>query len=104
MMHKLEMPNSLAGFGVQCDQAVGKQIVSDAVSAIKVGSGRSGGYKDDPAFRVERHPRPVVGCPAISPRCLRPCLVAQLAGVRNGMKRPSQLPAVRVEGAYISRR
>ena len=51
-----------------------------------------------------RHAGPVVGAAVVGPRVLRPGLVAELAGLRNGVEDPAQRPGADVVGADVSRR
>ena len=59
--HALKMPDSFSGGGVEGDEAVGKQIIADAVGAVEVEGGGAGRDIDDAASGIERHSRPVVG-------------------------------------------
>ena len=97
----LEMPDSLAGCGVQGQQRVGEQIVSHAIGPIKVGGRRAGRNINDAALAVQRHAGPVVGGAGVSPGILRPCVVAEFAGMRNGMERPAERPAADIVGANV---
>src|SRR5512146_1383903 len=47
VMHALEMPQQLAGGGVEGKQRVCVEIVTDAVAAVKVHDRRAGGDIDD---------------------------------------------------------
>src|SRR6185437_16126322 len=83
----LKMPDALAGFGVQRNKRVRKQIVAQAIRAIEIESSRTGWGENDSALDVEAHARPVVHAADILPGIFRPGIVAEFAGVRNGVKR-----------------
>ena len=53
---------------------------------------------------VERHPRPAVGAAAVLPGVLRPGVVAELAGMRDGVKRPAQGAGAHVVRADVAGR
>src|SRR5438128_1290320 len=100
----LKMPNPLARLRVQCNQAVREQIVSRSIGAIEIESCGTRGNVDDTALEIDGHPRPVVCCAAGFPGFLRPRLVAELPGVRDGVKRPAQFARAHVVGANVARR
>ena len=91
--HSLKMPEALSGLCLQRDQAIGEQIVTDAVSSIKIERRRTGRNIDNPAIDIDGHARPVVGGAAGLPRVLRPRVVSELTGMRNRVERPAQLAA-----------
>ena len=39
VMHGLKMPEAFAGSGVECEQAIGVEVVAGAVGAVEIGSG-----------------------------------------------------------------
>src|SRR5580698_10276196 len=102
-MYALEVPESLAGRGIEGEDGVGVEIVADAVAAVEVeyrGARRS---VDDSAFGVERHPCPVVGCAGGLPCIFGPGFVAGLSRMRDGVEAPGQFAGAHVEGADVSR-
>src|ERR1700675_2064150 len=100
----LKMPKALAGFSVQCDQAIREEIVAKAVGAVKIEGGGTGGDKNDAAFGVERHAGPVVGCAAGFPGVGRPSFVTKLAGMGDGVEGPAKFSGANVESANIAGR
>ena len=60
-MHSLEVPQELAGVGVDGEQRVGVEVVADAVAAVEVHHSGARGRVDDAALLVERHAGPVIG-------------------------------------------
>src|SRR5260370_25402327 len=104
VVDELEMPEALAGAGVEREEAVAEEIGAEAVCAVEIVLGAGGGRVEDAAFGVERHFAPDVGAADGLPRVLRPRLVAELAGMRDGVKGPGQLAGARVEGAYVAGR
>jgi hypothetical protein len=100
----LEMPDSLARVGVEREERVGEQVVPGPVRPVKIGRRRSGGNVHDPSLLVHRHARPVVRGTRVFPGVFRPGVIAVFAGVRDRVKRPSNLARPNVEGAEVSGR
>src|SRR6266567_145670 len=104
VVNSLKMPEALAGARIDGDKAIGKQVVANAVRAIKIECGRTRGDVDDATGGVERHPGPVVGGAASFPRVRRPGVVTKFAGQRDGMKGPAKFSGAHVESANVARR
>src|SRR5271166_6839567 len=98
------MPDALARLGVQRDETVGEQIIADSISPIEIKRRRTRGNIDNSSLRIDGHPSPVIRGAAGLPRVLRPGVFAEVAGMRNGMKRPARFPATHVIGPHIARR
>ncbi len=104
MMDTLKMPDSLARLRVQGNQAIGEEIVAQAIGAVEIKCGGACWNIDNPALRVERHPRPIVGGTAGLPRVLGPSVVAKFTGMRDGVKRPAQFAGANVVRANVAGR
>ena len=104
VMNALKVPDFLACFRVQGDQAIGEEVVTNAVSAVKIKSGRACGHVKNSALGIESHARPVVCGPGSFPRPPRPGFVTEFAGVRNGVKRPAQFAGENVISANVAGR
>ena len=100
----LEMPESLARAGIECEQGVGEQVVTDAVRAVEVRRGGARRGEDDPALLIHGDARPCVGASRDLPRVRRPRVVAVFAGARDRMEYPAELAALHVVGADVARR
>src|ERR1051325_5363244 len=98
------MPYPFARCCVQSKKRIGEEIVADAVRTIPVGSSRPGRDVDDAPLRINRHTGPVIGSAAVRPCVLRPSVVTELAGMRDGVKSPAKLAGSHVVRANISRR
>ena len=85
------MPDPFARFRVQTQDAVAEQVLADALAAPEVERRRTGADKDQAAFMIDAHAAPVVGAAGCLPRIFRPGLVAELAGVRDGVEDPTAL-------------
>ena len=103
-MHGLEVPQPLAGLGVEREQAVGEEVLPDPIGAIEVVVRRAGRHIDDAALLVDRHRSPVVGAADVLVRLFRPGVVAELAGLRNRVELPHLLPGDDVVGADVAGR
>ena len=101
VVHRLEMPDPLAGRRVEGEQGVGEEVGAHAVAAVEVGGGRAGGDEHQPPLVVHRHARPVVGGADAEPRVRRPGVVAVLAGMRDGAEDPPDLAGAGVECADV---
>src|SRR5436190_10998730 len=88
MMNGLEMPEPLAGTRVKGEDAVGEQVLADAIRAVEIVIGRSEWNVDDAARIVDRHRSPVVHSADVLVGFLRPRVVPELAGQRNGVELP----------------
>ncbi len=104
MPHELEVPQPLPGGGIECDQAVGEQIVPVPVGPVKVVGRGSGGREDDAPLLVQGEAAPCVRTADVLPRVLRPGFVAQFAGMRDRVEDPAQPPGADVIGANVAGR
>ena len=64
-MDALEVPEALAGGGVEGQERVGVEIVAEAVGAVEVGGRRAGGDVDDAAFESTAMPGQLLAAPAV---------------------------------------
>ena len=104
VVHELEVPNPLAGLGVEADQRVREQVVAGTVAAVVVGDRRADGQVDVAQLGVGAHVRPHVGPARPLPRVVAPGLVAELAGLRDGVEDPLHLAGADVVAAHVPRR
>ena len=104
VMHRLEVPEPLAGARVEREEAVGEEILADAIRAVEVVVRRSGRDVDDAAFFVDRHRAPVVHAADVLVGLLRPRVVAELAGQRHRVELPLLLTRDDVVRADVARR
>ena len=104
VVHALEGPDAFSRGGVKREQRIGKQILTDAIGAIKVRDRRTGGHVEDAAFLIKRHAGPVIGRAGVQPCVLRPRVVAVFARIRDGVEAPAQSAGVHVEGADVAGR
>src|SRR4029453_9393747 len=104
VLHGLEVPDALAGRGLQAQDRVRVQVVSESVRAVEVVGRRAGPGVDETALDVERESRPRVRATDVFPRILRPGVVAGLARMRDRVERPALAAGVDVEGADVARR
>ena len=84
----LKVPDPLAGCGIQGKQRVCEQVGALPVPAEEVRRGGSGGHVDDAPLPVDGHARPVVGSADAQVCILRPGVVAEFTGARDGVKGP----------------
>src|ERR1700742_1354877 len=98
------MPDSLAGRGVEGNQRIGKEVVADAITTIKIEDWRAGRDKDNATFLVDGHARPVIGCAGIFPGVFGPGVVTELSRPGDGMEGPAQDSSAHIECTDISGR
>jgi hypothetical protein len=65
---ELEMPESLAGAGIERNQRIGKQVIADPIRTVEIRRRRSSWGIDDAASFVEGHARPTVRAAVDRPR------------------------------------
>ena len=104
VMHRLEMPDALAGVRVEREQAIREEIVAEAVAAVEIECRRAGRHEHDAALHIDGHAGPVVRGADRFLGIGRPGVVAELAGMRNGVERPAHFAGAHVEGADIAGR
>src|ERR1700730_7658725 len=105
MMYELKVPHALAGVRIESQQRIREKVVAGAVSSIVVLqrlAARCRGHKHQPPPLIQRHAGPIVGPIRTLPRIRRPGLIAGLARMGNGMKRPAYSPSAHIERADIT--
>src|SRR5437016_10995814 len=96
-MHHLEMPQALAGAGIERQQTVAEEIGAAAVGAVKVVLRARRGGVNDTALFVDREFAPDIRSADALPGILRPRIIPEFAGARNGVEGPHQLPCYDIE-------
>ena len=103
-MNHLEMPDALAGAGVEGHQALREQIVAGAVAAIKIVGGRLGRQIDVAQLEVGAHHGPDAAVAGVAPGFFLPGLDTEIALLGNRAEGPDQLAATHVVAANPGRR
>src|ERR1700733_8964451 len=98
------MPDTLSRGSIESQQGISEQVVADAVCAVKVRDRRACRNIDDATLSIESHATPVVRGACVSPRILRPGVIAEFPWMRNGVKRPANCSRMHVESANVPRR
>src|SRR6202012_3350413 len=99
VMHSLVMPDPATGSGIQCDNAIGKKIVTDPAAAVEVETGRSDGREKHAFILIQAEAGPTVGASEmLICRCVGPGRIALLAGIGNGVKDPAETAGVNIIG------
>src|SRR6516162_7820367 len=102
-MHDLVMPQTLSRIGVECDETIRKQIVSLAISAVKVESCCPEGNKGDSGVFVYCELTPIMNTARRGlQRFGGPRFGTWFARHWNAVKSPFQLSCLYVVGAYIT--
>ena len=104
VMHGLEVPDSLPGFGIERDQAFGVDILAVAHTAPVVVGRRGYRQIDDSRFVVGGHEGPDVCVAGSRPGAVFPGLVIGFAGLGNRVETPFEFAGVGVVGANVARR
>ena len=104
VLHALEVPHAFTGCRAEAEDGVREQVVAVPVAAVEIVGGGSRRGEDETALLVEGDAGPGVGAAGVFPGVLRPRLVAELAGVRDGVERPLLPAGVDVERADVTRR
>src|ERR1700683_1480183 len=98
------MPYALAGGGPERNERVREQIVTDTVRSVEIERRGPGGNEYQATLFVQAHAGPVVRRATGLPRILWPGVIAELAGMRDGMKAPANLAASHIKGTDVARR
>src|SRR3569833_29362 len=102
-MHHLEVPDALAGSRIKCQEGISEEICARAIRAVEV-IFRAGSWDKHDAMRfVERQFAPRVCTSRSFPGVRRPCVVPELARMRNRVKTPDKLATHDIVSANISR-
>src|ERR1035438_2243539 len=86
VMHALEVPDALAGGGIEREQGVGVEVVAGAVATVVVEDRGAGRRVDDAVLGIESHAGPVVGRAGSLPGVWRPGFVAHFARMGNSVE------------------
>ena len=95
----LVVPDAVAGAGVEGDEGICVEVVSDAVAAPEVEGGGTGGAEDEAALLVEGEAGPDVGAAGVLIGGGWPGFVAGFTGLGNGVEAPDQFTGAEVIGA-----
>ena len=104
VVHELEVPDPLAGAGVERQEARAVQVRARAIGAVVVVGRRPGREIGDAAGDVHRQLAPGVDRADVLVGVGRPGVVAELARLRDGVEAPHLLAGEDVEGAHVSGR
>src|ERR1700733_2836008 len=101
-MHHLVMPDEFSCPGINCEQAIAKEIRSGSIGAVEVIFRAGGRDEDDAALFIERQTAPGVRAPHGLPGVFGPGVVSKLAWMRNGMEYPDQAPGKNIVGTNVT--
>src|SRR5260370_4020769 len=96
------MPLALAGFEINANQTLAKQVVSRAVPAVKIASGRLHGQIHQSELLIHSDLRPHAGVARVFRGAFLPSVVAKLTFLRDGMENPEALAGSHVETAHVT--
>ena len=102
MVDELEVPDALAGLQIDGDEALGEQVVAGPMAAEVVAGRDLDRQVRDAELLVDGDLRPHAGVAGVLPRLLEPRVVAELAGLRNGVEDPQPLAGARVVAADVA--
>ena len=103
VMHGLEVPDPLAGLGIDRDDALGEQVVAGTHAAVPVVGRGSRGQIDVAKLLVDGHRAPDVRVAAVAPGLVVPSVGAELLALRDGVEDPFHLAGACVEAAHVAR-
>src|SRR5947207_15931155 len=98
------MPAALAGSRIERHDRRAIQAGARAIDAVEVIGRRTERNVHDAEPRVDRHLTPVVNAPDVLVGLLRPAIVAEFAGTRDGVERPYGLAGEHVVSADVAGR
>ncbi len=101
-MHKLVVPLALAGFQVDCDDALCEQIVAGMMAVIVVAGGHFDRQIRHAELFIDADLRPHARVAREIRRIVEPGFVAELVGLRNGVEDPKTLAGFDVETSDVA--
>src|SRR5262249_5662701 len=104
VMHELEVPEALAGAQVEREQRIAEESLAFAIGAVEIIGRRAEREVADAALFVDRDFTPRVHAADVRPRIPGPSVVAELPGMRDGVKLPYQFACDDVVRTQIARR
>src|SRR6476469_585095 len=102
MMRGLKMPDAFPGFCIECQQTIGKKILTRTIGSIKIERRRSSRNKHDSALFVQRHSGPAISATIVLSGISAPGISAKFTRFRYNMKDPLQFPRVDIERADVA--
>src|SRR6185312_6016514 len=103
-MHGLVIPSQSARLRIQRHDAIGKQVLPRAGSAIKIRRRAPRAEIDRTPFLIDDHPSPAIGPADLPVRIRWPGAIARIARQRYGMEYPFQPARDDIERPHMSRR
>src|SRR6516164_8286968 len=100
MMHELEMPLPLTRFQVHGYEAFGKEIVARPVASVHIQRRRLYRKINEPRFGIRRDLSPHSSVAGPFPRSVFPRVIAELAGIRDGIESPDLPAGPNIERAH----
>ena len=104
VMDELLMPHALPRLRIERDKTVRKEVLPDAIASPEVERRRAGRAEDEAALFVEREAGPDIHAADVLIGVGRPCFVAGLAGMWNGVEAPREFAGAHVVGANVAGR
>ncbi len=96
------MPLALAGLQIHRHEAFAEEPRTRTVRAEIVARGQLDGQIGHAEIRVDADLSPRAGVAGIRPRIIQPRVVAEFAGLRDGVKNPEPFPRAHVESADVA--
>ena len=103
MMDELIVPDAASGFHVETNDTVGKKVVAGPMTAVVVAGWCFDRKINVAQFEICTDRRPDCGIAGVLPGIVAPGVVAEFAGLRNGVKRPQQTPAADIVSTHVTR-
>ena len=103
VVHRLVVPLTAAGRGVEGNHAVAEQVFTVAVGSVEVVGGRAGSHVDHSPGLVQAESAPAVGSAVVLPGLPLPGVVTEGTRLRQRAEDPLQRPTAHVVGADVSR-
>ena len=100
VVHGLEVPHALAGPDVEGDEALGEEVVAEAVAAVVVVGRRAGRQVDVAELVVDAEGGPDVGAAGVAPRVVQPGVDPEVVGLRDGTERPPRIARAGVDSLH----
>src|SRR5215469_4710593 len=104
MMRGLEIPEELAGVGIESEQTIGVQVRSRPVGAVEAARRVADGQEDHAALFIHADQTPHARAGSFPPSVRPPGPCVHLARSRDQVKAPDQLSSTNVERPWVAAR
>ena len=101
-MDRLKVPNAFAGAGIEGEHTVAEQVHAFAIGSVEIETGRTRRAKYPTALGIQSETAPRIRSTIGLTVLPVPSVIAELAGLRQGVENPTKLTGAGIVGANVS--